>query len=263
MTGTNEVYVPGVFGDIFDVVFAYPDVGKWRTIDTYAVVIAAGEIELTDPEGRRLARYVQRGGTLLVADAHLTGPGAAALGLPPAGPQAEADGYRWLADPSICPSQRFRYKPIELAVRRGRTLAQSPDGKTFCAAFDRGKGRLVYLSVPYGLGIDGQALPVLARLIAHLTRGLMPVDVDGDVEWLVNRSRSGWVVTLLNPAGQAKPQHGITPTDFRESRSIAIRSRVPVRSARDWLVPDEGLAVQDSTIHCEVPAGGVRIIELR
>jgi hypothetical protein len=29
ITGTNEVYVPGVFGDIFDVIFAYPDANKW------------------------------------------------------------------------------------------------------------------------------------------------------------------------------------------------------------------------------------------
>lgn len=55
ITGTNEVYVPGVFGDIFDVIFAYPDVKKWRTIDTYPVVVAAGDLELTQAEGERLA----------------------------------------------------------------------------------------------------------------------------------------------------------------------------------------------------------------
>ena len=30
ITGTNEVNVAGLFGDIFDVVYAYPDVAKWR-----------------------------------------------------------------------------------------------------------------------------------------------------------------------------------------------------------------------------------------
>jgi hypothetical protein len=73
----NEVDVPGVFGDIFDVIYAYRDVAKRRTIDTYAVVIAAGDIELTDAQGKRLAEYIERGGTLLVADAHLTDPGMA------------------------------------------------------------------------------------------------------------------------------------------------------------------------------------------
>jgi hypothetical protein len=85
ITGTNEVYVPGVFGDVFDVIYAYPDVKRWTTIDSYPVVVAAGDIELTAEEGKRLAKYVQDGGTLLVADGHLTGPGVAALELPAPG----------------------------------------------------------------------------------------------------------------------------------------------------------------------------------
>ncbi len=119
--------MPGVFGDIFDVVFAYPDVSKWRTLDTYPVVLAAGDIELTAAEGQRLADYVARGGTLLVADAQLTGPGLAALQLPAVGAPAEAVGYRWLGDPKLHPSQRFRYRPI--TVGGARSLAETSDGQ--------------------------------------------------------------------------------------------------------------------------------------
>ena len=110
-TGTSEVNVPGMFGDIFDVIYAYPDVKKWTTIDTYPVVIAAGDIALTAAEGKRLAKYVEDGGTLLVADSHLTGPGADASDLPKAGAIAEADSYTWKGVESK--SQRFRYRPLE------------------------------------------------------------------------------------------------------------------------------------------------------
>ncbi len=259
ITATNEVYVPGVFGDIFDVIFAYPDVKKWRTIDTYPVVVAAGDIELTEAEGKRLADYVNRGGTLLVADAHLTGPGVQALDLPKTGQQAEASGYRWLSGKEVQLSQRFRYRPIS----GGRTLATTPDGQAFCASFDRGRGRLIYLAVPRGLGIDRQAVPVLARLLAHLSRGLMPVEVKGDVEWLVNHTNTGWLVTLLNPAGQLKPQQGIHPTDTRENRVVTIKARVPVKSARDRLLPSDRLEVTEGAVTCEGFAGGVRLIELK
>jgi hypothetical protein len=258
ITGTNEVNVPGVFGDIFDVIFAYPDVKKWRSIDTYPVVVAAGDIELTLDEGKRLAQYVQNGGTLVVADTHLTGPGVAALGLPKAGEVAETAGYKWLGG-EVQPSQRFRYRPIT----GGMTLATTADGKVFCTATDQGKGRLIYLAVPRGLGIDRQALPVLPRLLAHLSRGLMPVEVHGDVEWLVNRTKTGWAVTLLNPAGQLKPQQGILPTDTRENRTVTIKARVPVTTARDRLLPSDKLEVKQNAVQCEVSAGGVRIIELK
>lgn len=261
MTGTNEVYVPGVFGDIFDVIFAYPDTERWRTIDTYPVVIAAGEIELTRAEGQRLARYVEQGGTLLVADEHLTGPGLAELRLPIAGETAEADGYYWLTDPALQPSPLFRYRSIRVP-EGGRVLAATASGDCFCASEDRGQGRLIYLSAPYGLSVGRQALPVIPRLIAHLSRGLMPVEVTGEVEWLVNRTLRGFAVTLLNPAGQAKPQQGITATDYGQSRAVTITAHAPVTTARDWLLPDDPLKVLDGRVECEVPAGGVRIIAL-
>ncbi|MBY0525849.1 MAG: hypothetical protein K2R98_20825 [Gemmataceae bacterium] len=258
ITGTNEVNVPGVFGDVFDVIFAYPDVKKWRTIDTYPVVIVAGDIEMTEAEGKRLAQYVEGGGTLLVADTHLTGPGARALDLPATGAMAESDSYRWLKDPNTHPSPRYRYRPID----GGRALATTAEGKVFCAAFERGKGRLIYLAVPRGLSISRHAIPVVPRLFAHLTRGLTPVEVVGDVEWLLNRTDKGWTVTLLNPAGQPKPQQGILPTDYRENRKVIIRSQVPIKSARDRLLPTEELAVKQNSVECDVPAGGLRIIDL-
>jgi hypothetical protein len=265
ITATNEVNVPGVFGDMFDVIFAYPDVAKWRTIDSYPVVIVAGDIELTAAEGQRLAQYVERGGTLLVADAHLTGPGVAALNLPAVGGQAEGYGYRWVSGSDVQPSQLYRFREIPLAAGAmdQRPLATTPDGKCFCAALDRGAGRLIYLSLPRGMGIDQMAHPVLPRLFAHLTRGQMPVEVRGDVNWLINRTPNGWLVTLLNPAGQDKPQQGITPTDYRQNRRVTIESRVPFASARDRLLPEDALQVDAGKVKVEVPAGGVRIIELR
>jgi hypothetical protein len=204
---------------------------------------------------------VANGGTLLVADKHLSGPGLAALELPAAGAEAEADAYCWLGDATDRPSQRFRFRPLD--AKKGRSLASTPDGKCFCAAFDRGRGRLIYLAVPYGMGIDRRAMPVLPRLMAHLTRGLMPVEVAGEVEWMVNRTSNGWAVALLNPAGQRKPQQGITPTDFRENRKVTIHARVPVQSARDRLLPTDPLPLKQNAVQCDVVAGGMRIIELK
>ena len=259
ITALSEAFLPSVFGDIYDVIYAYPDVKKWMTIDTYPVVIAVGDIELTAPEGQRLAQYVNAGGTLVVADGHLTGPGLAALNLPKMGNMEEADGYKWLNETTLSPSQRFRFR----AITGGRALATTADGKAFCSAIDRGQGRLIVLSVPYGLGINKEAIPVLPRLLAHLSRDLMPIEVEGNVEWLLNRQQNGWAVTLLNPAGDLKPQHGIFPTDYTQNKTVTIRAKVPIKTATDLLSPDEKFEVKDNAVTLTVPAGSVRIIELR
>jgi len=262
ITGTNEVYVPGVFGDMFDVIFAYPDVNKWRTIDSYPVVIAAGDLELTEAEGKRLAKYVDDGGTLLVAAGQLTDAAAKTLKLP-TGEMIESDGYRWLNDAAVHPSQRFRCHAIAPKDETWKTLATTREGVAICASVDRGKGRLIYLAVPRAMGIDRRAVPILPRLIAHLTRGLMPVEVEGEVEWMVNRTSTGWLVTLMNPAGQDKPQQGITPTDFRQNRSVVIHSHLKLTTARDRLLPTASIEVRENRVEIIVDAGAVRLIELR
>ena len=120
--------MPGVFGDIFDVTYAYPDVSKWKTIDTYPVVIVTGDIELTAPEGQRLAQYIENGGTAMVVDAQLTGPGVEALKLPALGAAGESAGYKWGAAGEVQPSQRYAFKPIT-DVAGAQLLASTAEGQ--------------------------------------------------------------------------------------------------------------------------------------
>jgi hypothetical protein len=91
----------------------------------------------------------------------------------------------------------------------------------------------------------------------------MPIEVDGDVNWLLNKNARGWMVTLLNPAGQQKPQQGITPTDYRENRTVTIRGKAPFTTAVDRLLPSDKFTVKENAVTIEVPAGSVRIVELR
>ena len=99
--------------------------------------------------------------------------------------------------------------------------------------------------------------------MAGLTRNMMPIEVEGDVEWLLNRTQDSWLVTILNPAGQAKPQQGITPTDYTQYKPITLRCTFPIHSAHDRLMPNDALQIDDSVISTIIPAGSVRIIEVK
>jgi hypothetical protein len=95
---------------------------------------------------------------------------------------------------------------------------------------------------------------------------LVPVKVTGDVEWLVNRlDDGGWLITLLNNRGIMKPQHGILPTDPRETQTITLRVPFPVQQSAEWLT---GQAVtwkaeaRSSSVTLTIPAGAARLIAI-
>ncbi len=259
-TAVNQNYLPGVFGNVFDVLVTAP--GKAGVLDSYPVVVLNGEVSLSAQWGKELAAYVRAGGTLVVSDEQLSGPGVAQLELPELGAVAEADAVQWRPGEKKVTSQRFRYRP----VKGGQPLATAGSGDAVAAVFARGKGRLVFLSVPRGLGIDGSATPLVALVLAHARQGLLPVEVGGEVEWLLNRTANGWLVTLLNPAGNNRLQHGVGPTDYRQKRAVTIRAAQPVAGATEWFTeaaPPVTEEAGQAVVRVTVPAGGVRVVELR
>jgi hypothetical protein len=124
------------------------------------------------------------------------------------------------------------------------------------------------LAVPRrgGRGGAGPPTPLVALVLAHARQGLVPVEVRGEVEWLLNRTDKGWLVALLNPAGNQKLQHGVGPTDYSRERSVTLRTSREVSRATEWFggatldVAKEG---GQAVIPIVVPAGDVRIVELR
>ena len=55
--------------------------------------------------------------------------------------------------------------------------------------------------------------PFAAHTLAHVFADAVPVKVTGDVEYLINRTANGWIVTLLNNNGVFKPQQGMAQVD--------------------------------------------------
>ena len=258
-TGVNQNYFPSIFGDIFDVLVTSPS--RMDVLDSYPVVILNGEVAISPAWGKKLAAYLTGGGTLIVSDGQVSGAGSAELNLPGLGAVAEGKVIRWQPTGKKVSSQRFRYRPIQ----GGQALAKAASGDAIACVFERGKGRLVFLSIPGGLGIDGAATPLVALVLAHARQGLLPVEVEGEVEWLLNRTDKGWLIALFNPAGNTRLQHGVGPTDYARKRAVTIRTVQPVSQATEWftaatlpLTREAGRAA----VRLTLPAGGVRVVGL-
>jgi hypothetical protein len=100
----------------------------------------------------------------------------------------------------------------------------------------------------------------------HVTRGLLPLKVAGDVEWTLNRLDDGrLLVGLLNNRGVIKPQHGILPTDHHAAQQVTLTVPFAVRASAEWMTESDlkwEAAEKGSRLKIEIPAGGVRLIEI-
>lgn len=259
-TGVNPTYIPGLFGNVFDVLVTSPTMTD--ALGSYPVVVLSGEVALSAEWGKKLAAYLDQGGTLVVSDEQLTGPGVAELKLPERGTAAVGQTIEWLPGKKKVASQRYRYRPVQ----GGQVLATAENGAALAAVLQRGKGRLVFLSVPRGLGIDGAATPLVALVLAHARQGLLPLEVEADVEWLLNRTDRGWLLTLFNSAGSNKLQHGVGPTDYAQKRLVKVRTSEKWTKATEWFT-DSSFEIRpdgDARVFTvPVPAGAVRIVELQ
>ncbi|MGI8919390.1 MAG: hypothetical protein ACR2H6_12390, partial [Pyrinomonadaceae bacterium] len=88
--------------------------------------------------------------------------------------------------------------------------------------------------------------------------------VSGDVEYLINRTSSGWLVTLLNNNGVNKPPQGLANVD--RSAVVTVMLSMPgqrIRSATNW-INDRSLEITNGqTVSVAVPPGGIAIVEMK
>jgi hypothetical protein len=122
---------------------------------------------------------------------------------------------------------------------------------------------VVFVALPDLLGEDERLTPFVAHLLAHLASDATPVKVEGDVEYLINRSGRGWVVTLFNDNGVFKPQQGLAQVDRGASVNVKVSLRgATISNATEW-TSDRALMVNSGAgVSLNIPAGGIAIVEL-
>lgn len=254
----RQPFISGVFGDIFDVLTATD--GVKSSLGAYRAVVVGGRLEWSPEWIRNATDYVRHGGTVVVNAAQIKGLSDQFLGVRLTNATAEADTARCLAEESQDLSgQMFRYEKVEL---KGATaLVTTSNGDPLVTLNKVGKGTVILSLLPDLLGHDERVTPFAAHLLAHVFNDATPVKVSGDVEYLINRTANGWVVTLINNNGVFKPQQGLAQVDRSAYVTVKIGLRSgQIQSATDWIT-DRALNPANLTV--SVAPGGVAVVELR
>jgi hypothetical protein len=265
-TGDRQAYVASIFGDIFDVLVASET--RKDAIDAYRALVVGGRVEWSPAWTKRLEDYVRKGGVLIVNSAQAKGLSDDLLGVRITVEKAEADEASCLSPGEAGTDLRgqvFRYERVE-ARKDAQVLIKSPTGDPLVTINKVGRGKLVFVALPDLLGEDERLTPFVAHLLAHLCADATPVQVRGEIEYLVNRTERGWVVTLINNKGILKPQQGMAQVDRSQSVEVSLNLRGKgIEQAREW-TEDKRLDISresgQPSVKINIAPGGVAIVEL-
>jgi hypothetical protein len=261
----RQPFVAGVFGDIFDVLTAADVQGSRSKVATllpsYRAVVLGGQIQLSPEWIQRLNEYVRNGGTLVVNAAQSKNFSEQFTGVRLTNDTAEADSAL-CAEPGDetqdLSGQMFRYEKVQL--KGANVLMIAPNGDPLVAFNRVGKGTVVFAALPDLLGEDERMTPFAAHMLGHVFVDAAPVKVTGNVEYLLNRTANGWVVTLLNSNGVFKMQQGMAQIDRNAYVKVTI-SLKGMQRATEWTT-DTPLKPNNGTLELQIAPGSLAIVEI-
>jgi hypothetical protein len=111
-------------------------------------------------------------------------------------------------------------------------------------------------------------LPVIPDLLKQIADHALPVKVTGDVQWLANKTKAGWVIGLLNNRGVSVKAIDPYPEEIdpREEEQVTIEYSGKMGEVWEWL-RDQDLSVKregtSSFLSVTVPARDVRMVQFR
>jgi hypothetical protein len=233
-------------------------------LSAYRAVVVGGRIEWSSEWIQKLSDYVRNGGTVVLNAAQLKGVPEQLSGVQLTHETAEADNAKCLStgdDAVDLSGQQFRYEKIQ--AKTATVLVTTPTGDPLVTVNKVGKGSVIFIGLPDLLGEDERMAPFAAHVLAHVFANPTPVKVNGDVEYLINRNSSGWVVTLLNNNGVYKTQQGMAQVDRNAYVNVSITlSGQAIRSASDW-ISEESIPVNGSQVTIRIAPGGIAVVELK
>ncbi|MBR4662983.1 MAG: hypothetical protein IKO93_03825, partial [Lentisphaeria bacterium] len=126
-----------------------------------------------------------------------------------------------------------------------------------------GKGKLIVSPEDYWLK-DGKIDDELGSVIRKIADEQLPVKVTGDVQYLVNRTRDGVIVSLFNNYGRALNRTWDNPDpgpDPKETQKVAITLKTPASEVRE-LLTERQMPVRDGRIETTIRGGEVQLIQI-
>ena len=254
---------PTPYGDLFDVMLS---TASLEHLEAYPVLMAVGDVavDMNDDLVDRIGNYVRGGGTLVINIAQLGRHfPLELLGAAITDRTDQADAARCDSTGLEISGGRFTCQCIELTG--ARSIFSTHDGLPLVTHHESGNGAVVLTTVPFLVQDNLNGVCFLPHLLAWLTAGLLPFQITGDVEYVANRTKKAWLLTLINNRGVYKLPTESQTIDPRQLQHVSIVSDHRPAAVTDW-IDSSAVTVREDDGQCrfdvEVPPGDLRILEI-
>jgi len=192
------------------------------------------------------------------------------LGIKSFGKVMEAE--EWSPDgKKVLATTPYEVIPVELAG--ADVLAWAKPKVPLITRHQVGAGAVILTLVPHLMGQDERAHPALPYLLNGLTADLLPVEVlrangaplKGEVMYQVNKTKDGYLVTLINTQGIDKTQNGIARVDHKAYADVVLRTSWKVASAKEYTLMRDLKTVSGGNgaeVQLRIHPGDVQVVYL-
>ena len=245
-------------GDIFDVYIANQPSGSVRLeqLEKYAVVQPAGEIGFTADGVNTLKEYVEKGGTLVLN-------------------AAQSEAFAKLPNflglqvhDAFINEENMKISKVSLAPN-AMVLLKTQKGTPLLVKNRYGDGNVLFSTPYYLLNINDkkEVLPIVSRILETIQNEVIPVKVEGDIEFLFNHMDDGsWKLILVNNRGMVKAPNQSVEQYFNEF-TATVKITAPADAEAAEVFGKAEIAVTqvngNKIFTIEVPPAGIRVLDLK
>jgi len=284
--GTNSVPIPpyspnivnSKIGDICDIFFANPPqqggAVKKEHLDKYPIVILLGKINYNEILVKRLKGYVKNGGTLMINAAQCKGTllnDAEFLGLEVVDGENKSESIRWqelIPLKDVEGWKKGTYEIVPVKLKGAKAVKNASESKLpLVTKYRYGKGNVI-VTTPYFMLLKNKevANPLIEELLVDLQREVLPIQVQGDIQFLMNKiTPTHWKVVLINNKGILK--HPESPEVHIRKYAADVLLTAPAGVTAEEILNGNTLNVSTrggkTDIGIRVLPGEVKVIDIK
>jgi len=271
------------YGDIYDVIT--PDTPEkpvsLEVLNNYKVAIMLGKYAKDKAFSERMMEYVENGGTLLLNINQINEffP-AEFLGFERTTGSDNIRDIHAVTGPirSLLDGKSFRlldeYEMEAIKLTGATPLLEDAKANVPACLNKYGKGNVIVATVDYLLpknsraewpdGVYGKTFPFVEYFLGNFVKEVLPLEVNGDIQYGLNKLSDGWLLYLINNKGVTKFTNKAQVLDISKTAKVEVSLGYIKASKIIELREQRAVPINNNnkSFTIDVPPGEVKVVKI-